>query len=92
MFMRHHGGYNAKVPEKTSTMSLEDTQVPAACAYLYGIPSQGKTAILEHFVVFTIPALLDLVQLSCSKSTEATVNYVLKIVDRAIKACKLTPF
>ncbi|KAF1911042.1 hypothetical protein BDU57DRAFT_108689 [Ampelomyces quisqualis] len=85
MFMRYLRGYNHKVPEKTPTMSLESTQVLAACAYLYGIPSQGKTAILEHSVVFTIPALLDLIQMSCSKSTEARVEYVLKIVDRAIE-------
>ena len=66
-------------------MRLEDTQIPAACAHVVGIPSQGKTAVLEHFLHFKVPMLLSIFQMSCSKSTEARVEHVTKIIDKAIK-------
>ncbi|KNG49840.1 gtpase domain-containing protein [Stemphylium lycopersici] len=85
MYMRHRRGYNALNPDKAPTMKLEDTQIPAACTYISGIPSQGKIAVLEHFILFKIPMLLSIVQMSCSKSTEARVEHVTKIMDEAIK-------
>jgi hypothetical protein len=71
--------------EKAPTMKLEDTQIPAACAYIAGIPSQGRIAVLEHFVFFKVPMLLSIVQMSCSKSTEARIEHVTKIIDNEIK-------
>jgi len=89
MFMRHVRGYNLKNPDKCPSMSLEATQIPALCSYIYGLPSQGKTAALEHFVRSKIHTYLDLIQMSCSKSTEARVNHVIKIIDHAITVCRL---
>jgi hypothetical protein len=85
MCMRHRRGYNAANPDKAPTMTLEETQVSAACAYISGIPSQGRLAVLEHFVLFKVPMLLSIVQMSCSKTTEARVAHVTKIIDKAIK-------
>ena len=89
MYMRHRRGYNATNPDKAPTMNLEDTQIPAACAYITGIPSQGRVAALEHFVLFKVPMLLSIVQMSCSKSTEARIEHVTKIIDKAIKVLHL---
>ncbi|KAL1799540.1 hypothetical protein ACET3X_003577 [Alternaria dauci] len=72
MYMRHRRGYNANNLEKAPTMKLEDTQIPAVCNYIAGIPSQGRIAVLEHFM-------------SCSKSTEARIEHVTKIIDKAIR-------
>jgi hypothetical protein len=71
--------------EKALTMKLEDTQIPAACRYIAGIPSQGRLAVLEHFVLFKVPMLLSIVQMSCSKSTEARIEHITKIIDKTIK-------
>ncbi|OAG19050.1 hypothetical protein CC77DRAFT_1032442 [Alternaria alternata] len=72
MYMRHRRGYNMTNLEKAPTMKLEDTQIPAACRYIAGIPSQGRLAVLEHFM-------------SCSKSTEARIEHITKIIDKTIK-------
>lgn len=87
MFMRHLRGYSRNSPNNAPTMSLAATQILELCRFIYGIPLQGKIAVLEDFVACTIHALLDLVQMSCSKSTVARVDHVIKIVDRAIKVC-----
>ncbi|CAN9256685.1 unnamed protein product [Alternaria alternata] len=86
MYMRHRRGYNASNVEKAPTMKLEDTQIPAACRYIAGIPSQGRTAALEHFVLFKVPMLLSIVQMSCSKSTEARIEHITKIIDKTIRS------
>ena len=86
--MRHRQGYNKQKLSMIPTMTLEETQVPAACAYIYGIPSQGKTSALEHFITSSIPMLLNIIQMSCSKSTQARVDYIVKLVDRGIKVCQ----
>ena len=86
MYMRHRRGYNASNVEKAPTMKLEDTQIPAACRYIAGIPSQGRTAALEHFVLFKVPILLSIVQMSCSKSTEARIEHITKIIDKTIRS------
>ena len=85
MYMRHRRGYNMTNLEKAPTMKLEDTQIPAACRYIAGIPSQGRLAVLEHFVLFKVPMLLSIVQMSCSKSTEARIEHITKIIDKNIK-------
>ncbi|KAI4698775.1 hypothetical protein J4E81_005386 [Alternaria sp. BMP 2799] len=85
MYMRHRRGYNTKNLEKMPTMKLDETQIPAACTYIAGIPSQGRTAVLEHFIHFEVPMLLSIVQMSCSKTTEARIEHVTKIIDKSIK-------
>ncbi|CAN9258894.1 unnamed protein product [Alternaria alternata] len=86
MYMRHRRGYNMTNLEKAPTMKPEDTQIPAACRYIAGIPSQGRIAALEHFVLFKVPMLLSIVQMSCSKSTEARIEHITKIIDKTIKS------
>ncbi|KAH8642028.1 hypothetical protein IG631_04969 [Alternaria alternata] len=86
MYMRHRRGYNMTNLEKAPTMKPEDTQIPAACRYVAGIPSQGRIAVLEHFVLFKVPMLLSVVQMSCSKSTEARIEHITKIIDKTIKS------
>ncbi|RYN49159.1 hypothetical protein AA0114_g6729 [Alternaria tenuissima] len=85
MYMRHRRGYNIISLEKAPTMKLEDTQIPAACRYIAVIPSQGRLAVLEHFVLFKVPMLLSIVQMSCSKSTEARIEHITRIIDKTIK-------
>ena len=85
MYMRHRRGYNTTNPDKAPTMKLEATQIPAACTYIYGIPSQGKTAVLEHHVLLKVPMLLSIVKMSCSKSTEVRVKHATAIIDCTIK-------
>jgi len=91
MYMRHRRGYNTKNLEKMPTMKLDETQIPAACTYIAGIPSQGRTAVLEHFIHFKVPMLLSIVQMSCSKTTEARIEHVTKIIDKSIKVPFLFP-
>ncbi|RMZ67660.1 Dynamin GTPase domain [Pyrenophora seminiperda CCB06] len=88
MYMRYRRGYNTTNPDKAPTMKLETTQIPAACTYIYGVPSQGRTAVLEHHVLFKVPMLLSIVKMSCSKSTEARVEHVTKIIDWTITNIK----
>jgi len=85
MYMRYRRGYNTTNPDKAPTMKLEATQIPAACTYIYGIPSQGRTAALEHFVLFKVPMLLSIIKMSCSRSTEARVKHVTAIIDCTIQ-------
>jgi len=90
MYMRHQRGYNKDVSDGIPTMSVEETQVPAACAYIHAIPSQGKVDVLEHFITSRIPMLLNVVEMSCSKSTEARVNHILEIINVAVKVRQYT--
>ncbi|KAF2853205.1 hypothetical protein T440DRAFT_390747 [Plenodomus tracheiphilus IPT5] len=85
MYMRHRRGYNKLKVTTVPTMTVEETQIPAACAHIYAIPSQGKTDVLEHFITSRIPMTLNIIQMSCSKSTEARVTHILKIVDQSIR-------
>ena len=89
MYMRHCRGYSTTNLDKVPTMTLEETQVPAACAYIYGIPSQGRIAVLEHFILFIVPMLLSVIQMSCSKSTESRVEHIVEIIDQATQVCHL---
>ncbi|KAH9864393.1 hypothetical protein J1614_010327 [Plenodomus biglobosus] len=84
MYMRHRRGYNKHKLSSVPTMSVEETQIPVACAHIYGIPSQGMTDVLEHYINSRIPLTLNIIQMSCSKSTEARVTHILEIVDQAI--------
>lgn len=85
MFMRYRRGYNTAYPDKVPSMKLEDTKILALFNHIAGQPSQGKVAVLENFIQFKTPMLLSIFQMSCSKSTEARVEYITKILDQAIK-------
>ncbi|EUC43750.1 hypothetical protein COCMIDRAFT_6845 [Bipolaris oryzae ATCC 44560] len=89
MYMRYRRGYNTAYPDKIPSMKLEDTKILALFNHIAGQPSQGKVAVLENFIQFKIPMLLSIFQMSCSKSTEARVEYVTKILDKAIKDIEL---
>lgn len=84
MYMRHRRGYNTTNLDRVPSMKLEDTQIPALFNHISGQPSQGKVAVLEHFIHFKISMLLSIFQMSCSKSTEARVNHITGILDQAI--------
>ncbi|KAF5853161.1 hypothetical protein GGP41_001665 [Bipolaris sorokiniana] len=85
MYMRYRRGYNTANHDKVPSMKLEDTQVLALFNHIAGQPSQGKVAVLENFIQFKIPMLLSIFQMSCSKSTEARVEHITKILDQTIK-------
>ncbi|EUC34221.1 hypothetical protein COCCADRAFT_4365 [Bipolaris zeicola 26-R-13] len=89
MFMRYRRGYNTAYPDKVPSMKLEDTKILALFNHIAGQPSQGKVAVLENFIQFKTPMLLSIFQMSCSKSTEARVEYITKILDQAIKDIEL---
>lgn len=89
MYMRYRRGYNTANHDKVPSMKLEDTQVLALFNHIAGQPSQGKVAVLENFIQFKIPMLLSIFQMSCSKSTEARVEHITKILDQTIKDIRL---
>ncbi|KAJ5027741.1 hypothetical protein J3E71DRAFT_239180 [Bipolaris maydis] len=75
MYMRYRRGYNTANPDKVPSMKLKDTQILALFNHIAGQPSQGKVAVLEN--------------ISCSKSTEARVEYITMILNQTIKDIEL---
>ncbi|KAJ5046882.1 hypothetical protein J3E74DRAFT_288211 [Bipolaris maydis] len=89
MYMRYRRGYNTANPDKVPSMKLKDTQILALFNHIAGQPSQGKVAVLENVIQFKIPMLLSIFQMSCSKSTEARVEYITMILNQTIKDIEL---
>jgi hypothetical protein len=85
MYMRHLRGYDKTDPTKVPSMTLEETQIPALCSYIYALPSKGKTAELDHFVRVNIPMLLSIMQMSCSTTTIARVDHLVAIMEKSRK-------
>jgi hypothetical protein len=90
--MRHLRGYDYDNAESVPTMSIEETQIPALCSYIYSLPSKGRTACLDHFVKFSMQTLLNVIQMSCSTTTMARAKHLTAIVQRARKVSYTTGF
>ncbi|KAF1941299.1 hypothetical protein EJ02DRAFT_466637 [Clathrospora elynae] len=45
MCMRHLRGYDKTNEDSDPTMTVEQTQIPALCSYIYGLPSRGESLI-----------------------------------------------
>lgn len=73
MYTRHLTEYDPTDAETRPNMDPKDTQIPNLCDAIYRIPSQGKMNVLQHFARHILPSHLDVVAMSCAKTTEARV-------------------
>jgi hypothetical protein len=89
MYMRHLRGYDGDNPDSVPTMSIEDTQIPALCSLIYSLPSKGRTASLDHFTKVSMQTLLNVMQMSCSTTTEARVKHLTAVVEAARKVFEI---
>jgi hypothetical protein len=85
MYMRHLRGYDYDNADSIPTMSIEETQIPALCSLLYSLPSKGRTFVLDHFTKYSMQTLLNMIQMSCSTTTQARVKHLTAIVGAARK-------
>jgi hypothetical protein len=81
--MRYLRGYDYDNADSVPIMSLEETQIPALCSYIYSLPSKGRTASLNHFTKVSMHTLLSVIQMSCSTTTMARVKHLTAIVQSA---------
>jgi hypothetical protein len=83
MYMRHLRGYDYDNADSIPTMSIEETQIPALCSLLYSLPSKGRTFVLDHFTKYSMQTLLNVIQMSCSTTTQARAKHLTGIVGAA---------
>lgn len=83
MYMRHLRGYEYDNADSIPTMSIEETQIQALCSLIYSLPSRGRTFVLDHFTEFSMQTLLNVIQMSCSTTTQARAKHLTAIVGAA---------